>query len=363
MSLATVALSTPGLLALALGWIGGWVVYSAAPRKPANRLLAIIIILEGMGVGLARGVDPLLSGFVNKFALSALVAACMMAGTLLYLMFCSQLDTPLAKPLRGRALPLVGAVAVIAAWSYLFANPDKLRSIYFTGFRVWASVALVGFVVALDAWRRAPRGSQTRRQMKAYTMAFGVRDVGWFSYIWLLYPAVGVQERISPIWGPFFAVYAPLITISFLALFAYGVLRTQLFDVDLRIKKGVRRGTVAAGFVAVFFAASEGAALLVQDRTGSALVGIAVASLLVFALAPLQRAAERLSDMAMPGVRDTEEYRLVRKREVYRAAVESAARDGAITDKERDVLATLADQMGLSVRESLEVEREVAAAS
>ena len=63
----------------------------------------------------------------------------------------------------------------------------------------------------------------------------------------------------------------------------------------------------------------------------------------------------------MPRVQDTPEYRTVRKRAVYRAAVESAMQDGAVTEKERDVLATLADQLGLGAGEARAIEREARA--
>lgn len=63
----------------------------------------------------------------------------------------------------------------------------------------------------------------------------------------------------------------------------------------------------------------------------------------------------------MPRVQDTDAYRTVRKREVYRAALESAAADGEVTDKERDVLATLQEQLGIAPTDALAMERDVLA--
>jgi hypothetical protein len=63
----------------------------------------------------------------------------------------------------------------------------------------------------------------------------------------------------------------------------------------------------------------------------------------------------------MPRVHDTAEYRTVRKREVYRAATESAIRDGVVTEAERDVLATLADELGLTAGEARAIERAATA--
>jgi len=62
----------------------------------------------------------------------------------------------------------------------------------------------------------------------------------------------------------------------------------------------------------------------------------------------------------MPDVQDNEEYRTVRKREVYRAAVEELLADGALTEKDRNVLATLADQLGLLYKDARAMERDAA---
>jgi hypothetical protein len=75
-------------------------------------------------------------------------------------------------------------------------------------------------------------------------------------------------------------------------------------------------------------------------------------------LRPLDRLATRVADSAMPAVQESEEYKLVRKQAVYRAAVESVLEDGEVTHKERRVLATLADELGLSAREALDLETQ-----
>lgn len=141
----------------------------------------------------------------------------------------------------------------------------------------------------------------------------------------------------------------------------YGILRIHLFDIDLKIKWTIRRGTVLGAFVAVFVIVTAVVEQWMQQY--GVLVGGVAVGLMLLALRPLERAADRLADAAMPRVRDTSEYRTVRKREVYRAACESAMQDGIVTEKERDVLATLAEQMGLSHTEARAIERELSATS
>ena len=139
----------------------------------------------------------------------------------------------------------------------------------------------------------------------------------------------------------------------------YGILRMHLFDIDLKIKWTIRRGTLLGIFVAVFVVVS---AIVEQwAQRYNVLVGGLAVGLLLLALRPLERAADRLADAAMPRVHDTAEYRTVRKREVYRAATESAIRDGVVTEAERDVLATLADELGLTAGEARAIEREATA--
>lgn len=78
---------------------------------------------------------------------------------------------------------------------------------------------------------------------------------------------------------------------------------------------------------------------------------------------PAWRLSGRFVDRVMPNVVDTEEYRTVRKREIYRAAVESAFQDGEITIRERRMLAALQGQLGLAGEDTVAIEREMAKAS
>lgn len=145
-------------------------------------------------------------------------------------------------------------------------------------------------------------------------------------------------------------------------ILVYGILRTHLFDIDLKVKWTLRRGTLVGAFVVVFLAVAEIAQGILSDAYGYAAGGLA-AALMLLAIRPLDRLAARVADSAMPEVQETEGYKLVRKHLVYRAAVESVLEDGEVTPKERRVLATLADELGLSSREALDIETLAATAS
>ncbi|MGQ0536050.1 MAG: hypothetical protein ACT4PT_08250 [Methanobacteriota archaeon] len=349
-------------------WALAAAIYLAAPQATQNRRLAVFLSIEAAmysgGAGWIYLVEEphwaYAAQTLTEIASPLLIAA--------YLSFLATLETPSVRPLRARGvLPTLWVVAVLGAL-FVASRPGLVVSgVEAVPFSRWESVPgpyewvrgyllaasfLFGLLVALSMWLGAPQGSARRARGRVYALAFGIRDVSGA----LVFTDVTTRLGLTT---PFMeqAGYQTLI-VGFYLLLAYGILRHQLFDIDLKLKWTIRRGTVAAAFVAVFFAASELAQSYFAAR-GGLVVGIVAAAALVFALQPLHRFADRISDAAMPNVRDTEEYRLVKKREVYRAAVESAAWDGTITERERDVLATLQEQLGIRPTEARALERDV----
>jgi hypothetical protein len=74
---------------------------------------------------------------------------------------------------------------------------------------------------------------------------------------------------------------------SFDLKIAYGILRTQLFDIDLRIRWTIKQSTLAAAVVSIIFVLSEGAERLLSSTLGD-FTGLWAAGIVVFFLAPLQ---------------------------------------------------------------------------
>ncbi len=142
------------------------------------------------------------------------------------------------------------------------------------------------------------------------------------------------------------------------AVLAYAIVRQQLFDIDLKIKWTVNRGSVAAAFVSVFFVVEQ----IVQNLAGDALgvaAGAVATGLLVFAMHPLQRLARRFADVAMPNVRENDpNYTLENKRDTYRQALAIAWSDGVLTAKEMLMLSRLRESLTLSDQEIVALESE-----
>jgi hypothetical protein len=155
------------------------------------------------------------------------------------------------------------------------------------------------------------------RRARAFTIAFGLRDACWgfvyssaIYYIWLdLYSVVDPDAA-----GYGYVIYA-LGTLLAVPLIAYGILRTQLFDIDLRIRWTIKQSTLAAAVVSIMFVLSEGAERFLSNTLGD-FAGLWAAGIVVFFLAPLQRFAERVATVAMPNTRNTPEYAAYRKLQV-----------------------------------------------
>ena len=76
-------------------------------------------------------------------------------------------------------------------------------------------------------------------------------------------------------------------------------------------------------------------------------LGVLCTGALVFFLDPIQRAAEGLSNAAMPNTVNTPEYESFRKLQVYDSALRAALEDGQISERQRRVLSSMIASMGI----------------
>lgn len=362
--------AVPGTIVFLVSWVAAAVALRTAPNRSLNRRLAVLLFLEGV---FAAGAFGLLFFFERPGPVSGLAAAgtaAMVALPFQYLSFLAvSLETPLVAPFRLRiALWILGFASLAAALLVLLAPGTFITDLYSPGwapwnfqFREWGQrgaqlhglAYLFGLVAAISAWFLAPAGSVARNRALWFAIAFGLRDayVGLFQF---LYPLV----RPLPFWGDF--IYNPGQGIAYLAyvcLLTYGVLRTQLFDIDLKIRFAIQHSTVVAMIGGAFLVGSEVLELFLPIE--GTILGLAAALVIVVALRPVQRFAERLAGEIMPGVEDTPAYFEARKLEVYRAAVEGAVHDGRITEAERRILDRLREQLAIPPEVAAALERRV----
>jgi hypothetical protein len=168
-------------------------------------------------------------------------------------------------------------------------------------------------------------------------------------------------EATSPIMTLLLPTLYTLAVVVYVPLVAYGMLRTQLFDIDLRVKRTLKRSTVLAAFVAFFFLVSGLAEIYLSNMLGS-ILGLMLTSALVFFLDPLQRAAQSLADKAMPGTVNTPEYKSFRKLQVYEATVHAMVHasvvGGGIPNPQRATLDALIASLEINPEAAAQIERD-----
>jgi hypothetical protein len=152
-------------------------------------------------------------------------------------------------------------------------------------------------------------------------------------------------------------VYA-LGTLLAVPLIAYGILRSHLFDIDLKIRWTIKQSTLATVVVTSVFLLSEGADRFLSSELGN-WAGLLAAALVIFFLTPLQRFAEGVASAAMPNTKNTPEYATFRKMQVYEEAISEAQLDGGISEKERALLIRLRDSLGISESDAETIEHEL----
>lgn len=361
ITLAEIALF--GLAAL-FAATGGIVLLWQSAGRAASRRVGMLLLLEAALIA----VGPV-AGIAAIDALDArgpLVGVPLFVGSLLlapaYLRVVATLDTPLVGFLRSRganvALSILAAEAIVVgalAWRGV-----DVQDVWAT---IWFYQALLGMLAAagssmaaaVSARRRARRGTADRERATAWLLAFGLQDG-------MLLLAIPLQNLFTEgvAQGQFMAFWLAITVLVHVMLLLYGVLRSQLFDLDLKIKWGLRQGTLTAIFVAAFFVVDQTAQQFFSERVG-AYLGIAATGVLLFAIVPLQQFAMRVAERAMPGVDATPEYVAYRKLHVYRAAVEATLTDGKVTDKARAMLARLAAELRIDPRDVILVENELSA--
>lgn len=353
------------VVALVLCWSLAIVLFRVGEPGSVARKLSLLLVVEGATLVSTGYLDL----FLKESAMSAdwypafyraeeivhTVGDCLMLA--LYPPFLAaaihtRLTAPFATPRAGKVLLALAAVmCAIVLW-----GPLKLG-----GTLLYVSLVILfvyALVVSLHAWFTASGTARTRAGV--FAIAFGVRDVCWgLVYAWATltlwqgtYAVVDASAPTAP-----FLVYA-LGSLLAVPLIAYGILRTQLFDVDLRIKWTIRQSTVAAAFVAVFYLVTEGADRFFETQFGN-WIGLLASALLIFFLAPLQRFAERVSTALMPNTADTPEYAAYKKMQVYEAALQDAL-PGGISAKERALLDHLRESLGVAAPDAEAMERDLA---
>jgi hypothetical protein len=342
------------VVAVLFCWALAVLLLRVSNKGSVARKLSLLLVFEGLTLGTSNAGVQILAApaelFANNPGLHTFQHLAHTLGDVGMLMFyptflASALQTPLARPFaiskfRNAWWVICAAVYVFVAYEM---NPVSLTVLYV----MMASLFVYAFLAAVHSWYLAKGMARTRA--KIFVLAFGIRDICWniiyVTAIWGVWFDPIFLERLDN--QPGFYILYTLGTLIAVPLIAYGILRTQLFDIDLKIQWTIKQSTLAGIFVAVMYLISEGASEFLSAELGN-VTGLLAAAVLMFFLAPLQRFAERVSSAAMPNTKNTPEYVSFRKFQVYESAVSEALLEGGISTKERKLLNHLRESLGLS---------------
>jgi len=337
-----------------------------APGSVARKL-SLLLVVEGVTLMSTGFIDLFLTAAIHGHRLYRLwiraeeivhtLGDCAMLA--LYPPFLgAALQTRLTRPLNTRRWRVIFAGLSLAMFFAVFMTPFQFGATAL--YLLLALMFLFALLASVQAWREASNGARVRA--RAFTIAFGLRDACWF-FVYLTaihYIQLDMYAIVDPnATGHVYVIYA-LGTLLAVPLIAYGILRTQLFDIDLRIRWTIKQSTLAAVFVTLVYLLSEGADRFLSTELGN-LAGLLASAIVVFFLAPLQRFAEHVASAAMPNTRNTPEYAAYRKMQVYEAAVAEALQEGGISEKERALLIRLRDSLGISTSDADALERDLLA--
>jgi len=278
--------------------------------------------------------------------------------------------------LPGMLIPVgIGSVCAIGSvlrpdlsWGAIIRNFDPAYGLFSVesagpfeslAFALLTASYLYGLFATLLAWRQSGTALMRRRN-GLLSLALGTRDIFW-GFVFLIavvgtaiYGATAFPPHmiVISIW---FLQFAAGALVVYILLLVYGIATKHLFDIDLKVKWTLSRGTVAAAYVAIFFIVSEGAQMFLSDLLGTVL-GLGATGLLLFAMTPIQRAAERFSNTAMPDVQDTPEFLRFRKLQIYGQAFTDSRGEGEPNAVQRAALNQLREELDLTVADVVNLE-------
>lgn len=343
------------------------VLYRVGTPGSLARKLSLLLVVEAVTLVSTGYIDLLFtdaitshSAYPTWFAVESQVHtfgdAAMLA---LYLPFLAlALNTSLTRPFGTRPVRIIVTAIAVALFFAVSLTPLEVGAT--TLYLCLSLLFLFALVASVHAWITAT--GVARARARSFAIAFGLRDICWcFVYgyaIWLIY--VGKYSVVDTNAEAFVYVVYVMGTMLAVPLIAYGILRTQLFDIDLRIRWTIKQSTLAGLFVAIVYLVSEGAEQLLSSELGN-IFGLLASAIVVFFLAPLQRFAERVASLAMPNTVNTPEYAAYRKLQVYEAALAEAMEEGGISNKERALLNRLRDSLQISEADAASLERDMQA--
>ena len=246
------------LVSVAACWALALLLFRVGTPGSVARKLSFLLLVEGVTLISTGYIDlflteqarahPLYPRFFRVEEVVHTLGDCLMLA--LYPAFLAvALRTKLVSPFAGKQLRIAVALVAVALFVAVVSG-----SVDVGGTLLYLMLSLVftfALIASVHAWYIA--SGMARSRAAVFAVAFGFRDVCWgFVYtgaIWQIWSGsyLVVDPEAS---GALYIIYA-LGTLLAVPLIAYGILRTQMFDIDLRIRWTIKQSTFAAVVVAI----------------------------------------------------------------------------------------------------------------
>jgi hypothetical protein len=338
-----------GALAILMAWSLAVFLLRLGERDRLTVLFAMVLLVEGAVLFTSSsGIALLLNLRVPDwwYMVAHHTADCLML--IVYPLFIAHaLPQRILRVLHNRRSIAVLAVFAAGIWA-----ADLVTDFWIIAAAL-AGMFAIAFALAVHAIFIA-QTELARRRAKLFAIAFGLRDV-----VWGIVYASGVFGLLRETEAENLfrmQIYAGS-TLLYIPIVAYGILSVRLLNIQVKVRQGVQRGTLAAAFVAIFFLISEGSASILSERFGT-VAGLLGATLIVFLVSPLHRLTEWLSGHVVR-VDERSEYRAYRKLQMYAAAVEDALAYGEVGPAQRTLLDRLRESLEMSPEDALRIESDL----
>jgi hypothetical protein len=243
---------------------------------------------------------------------------------------------------------LFGAAGALPDFTMPATDPFSLPSIWFT-----SPVGLLMLPVLVWALVRIARTRRLRRLAVTYLGLLAATVAFYATYLVLRMQALQPASNLAIAATGVAFLLTPL-------LVGYTLLRHGAFDIQVRLKWSISRGAVAAIFLGFFFVVAQLVQGFFSQSGTNWIVGGVAAGLLLLALHPIQRFAERLASAAVPGIQPVSALAASERDSIFLRQAQMAWADGQLSLKERSMLEDLRRQLGISPDEALKLEHKSA---
>ncbi len=270
-------------------------------------------------------------------------------------------ETPGGAPARDRAFILLLGASVTLAYALGFSG----ATLHLQAPRMTMDVSFGAQFASGVAASLVAAGAIGFALMHTRGMPDGRRRVG--HALLLLVPVAAGFFDGAQVWLdlalPGYTTSAGLWRFATALVIGWGILKYDLFDVEIRVKRGIAVG-LGFGVLALLFVGGVFGTLAVlgSDPVAIAFAQVVGAGLALLAFSRVKQFGAEVAQRVFPRAHvENSGYVLDRKLAVYRAALERAIETGDATASETGILKTLRTQLGITDREHAALEHVVRA--